>query len=187
MPSLGTPRVGKQRKIETYVSWAHDTTNLLHRVEIGAQTTMHCEDLFVDDCCNRQAVEAIGECLPKLDIVPSLTLVVEAIDTVDRGALMVTTEDEEILRILDFVRQEKADCLKRLLASVHVITKEEIVCFWREATIFKQAEEIVVLAVDITADLRTQKNEYSIFSSLAHAQEANKHTLIGASSSSRIG
>lgn len=67
----------------TYISWAHDTTDLLHRVEIRTQTAMHREDLLVDDGSDGQAVEAIGERLPQLDIVSSLALIVETIDTVD--------------------------------------------------------------------------------------------------------
>ena len=48
----------------TYIRWAHDPTYLLHGVEIRAQTTMHGEDLLVDDCGNGQAVEAIRKSLP---------------------------------------------------------------------------------------------------------------------------
>jgi hypothetical protein len=64
---------------------------------------VHCEDLLVDDCCNRQAVEAVRERLPQLDIVPSLTLVVEAVDAVDGGAFVVATQDEEVFGIFDLV------------------------------------------------------------------------------------
>lgn len=72
---------------------------------------MHREDLLVDDGSDGQAVEAVGECLPQLDVVSSLALVVEAVDTVDRGALVVTAEDEEVLRVLDLVCEEQADGL----------------------------------------------------------------------------
>jgi hypothetical protein len=41
-----------------------------------------------------------------------------------------------------------------LLASVDVIAQEEVVCFWREPAIFEQTEEVIVLAVDVTTDLR---------------------------------
>lgn len=66
---------------------------------------MHRKDLFVDDCGNWQAVEAICECLPQLNVIPPLALVVESVNTVYRGAFMVATEDEEILRVFDLVRQ----------------------------------------------------------------------------------
>lgn len=92
---------------------------------------MHAKDFLVYYSCYRQAVETIGKSLPQLDIVSplacvsviqtkhlkiqrhkethsnqtkSLTLVVETVDTVDRGALMIAAKDEEILGIFDLVR-----------------------------------------------------------------------------------
>jgi hypothetical protein len=114
---------------------------------------MHCEDLLVDDSGDRQAVEAVGESLPQLNVVPSLALVVETINAVDRGTLMVAAQDEEVLGVFDLVRKEQADGLERLLATVHVVAKEEVVGLWWEAAILKQTEQIIVLAVDISANL----------------------------------
>ena len=83
---------------------------------------MHREDLLVDDSGDGQAVEAIREGLPQLDVVTTFALVVESIDTVDGRALVVAPENEEVLGILDLVGQQKADGLERLLATVYIIT-----------------------------------------------------------------
>lgn len=83
---------------------------------------MHGENLLVDDSSNWQAVEAVGEGLPQLDVVAALALIVETVDAVDGGALVVATEDEEVLWVLDFVGEEKADGLERLLSTVDVVT-----------------------------------------------------------------
>lgn len=139
--------------VPAYISWTHDTTNLLHRVEIGTQTTVHGEDLLVDDGSNWQAVEAIGKGLPQLDVISSLAFVVETVDSVDRGTLVVTAEDEEVFRVFDLVGQEQADGLKGLLSTVDVVTKEKVVCLWWETAILEKTEEIVILAVDITTNL----------------------------------
>ena len=72
---------------------------------------MHGEDLLVDDSSDGEAVEAVCESLPKLDVVSSLALVVEAIDTVDGGALVVAAQDEEVLGVFDLIGQEQADGL----------------------------------------------------------------------------
>ena len=111
---------------------------------------MHAEDLLVDDGSNGETVEAVGESLPELDVIAALALVVESIDTVDRRALVVTTEDEEVLGVLDLIREEETDGLERLLSTVDVVTKEEVVGFWGEASVLEQTEEVVVLAVDVT-------------------------------------
>ncbi len=66
---------------------------------------------------------------------------------------MIAAEDEEVLGILDLVRQEKADGLQRLLSSVDVVSQEEVVGFRRESTIFEQTQEIVILAMNIATNL----------------------------------
>jgi hypothetical protein len=114
---------------------------------------MHSEDLLVDDGSNRQAVEAVGEGLPQLDIISSLALVVEAVDAIDRGAFVVATEDEEVLGILDLICEQKADGLEGLLATVDVVAKEEVVGLWGKATIFEQSEQVVVLTVNVSTNL----------------------------------
>jgi hypothetical protein len=83
---------------------------------------VHGEDLLVDNGGNREAVEAVGERLPELNVISPFALVVEAVDAVDRGALMVATEDEEVLGVLDLVREQEADSLERLLATVDVVS-----------------------------------------------------------------
>lgn len=70
---------------------------------------------------------------------------------------MIPTEDEEVLWVLDLVREEQADGFKGLLAPVDVVPKEEVVCFGWEPSVFKEAEKIVILAMDITTNLRQKK------------------------------
>jgi hypothetical protein len=141
----------------TYVCWSHYAPNLLHRVQVRAETAVHCEDLLVDDSGDRQAVEAVGEGLPQLNVVPSLALVVETVDAVDGGALVVAAKDKEVLGVFDLVREEQADGLERLLATVYVVAEEKVVGLWWETAILEQTEQIIVLAVDISADLVGRK------------------------------
>lgn len=48
----------------TYIGGTHDAPDLLHRVQIRAQTAVHGENLLVDDSGDRKAVEAVCERLP---------------------------------------------------------------------------------------------------------------------------
>jgi len=105
----------------TYVGGAHDAADLLHGVQIWAETSVHCEDLLVNDGCDGQAVEAVSKGLPQLNVVSPLALIVESVDAVDGGAFVVTTEDEEVFWVFDLVCQQKADGLERLLSSVDVV------------------------------------------------------------------
>ena len=77
------------------------------------------------------------------------TLVVEAVNAVDAGAFVVAPEDEKVLRVLDLVGKEEADRLHALLASVDVVAQEQVVRLGREAAILEQAQQVVVLAVNV--------------------------------------
>jgi hypothetical protein len=90
-------------QVSTYIRWSHNTPDLLHGIQVRAETTMHGEDLFIDDGSDWQTVEAVGESLPQLDVVPSFALVVEAVDAVDGGALVVTAKNEKVLWVFDLV------------------------------------------------------------------------------------
>jgi hypothetical protein len=78
-----------------------------------------------------------------------LTFIVEAVDAVDRRALVVSSENEEVLGVLNFVRQEQADGFERLLATVDIVAKEEVVSSRGEAAVLEQAKQVVILAVDV--------------------------------------
>lgn len=65
---------------------------------------MHCEYLFVNDCCDGEAVEAICECFPQFDVIPALAFIIESVNAIDGCALVIASEDEEVLGILYFVR-----------------------------------------------------------------------------------
>jgi len=73
---------------------------------------MHTYYLLVNNSTAGEAVEAIRECLPQFDPKSTLALVVEPIDAIDTGALVVATQNEEILRVFDFVGEKQADCLQ---------------------------------------------------------------------------
>ena len=72
---------------------------------------------------------------------------------------MVAAQDEEVLRVFDLVREEQADCLEGLLPAVYVIPEEEVVRFRWEAAVLEQAEEVIVLAVNIAADLPVSRQQ----------------------------
>lgn len=114
---------------------------------------MGAEYLLIDDSGDGEAVEDITEGLPELDVVPAATLIVEAINTIDACALMVATEDEEVLRVADLEGEEEADGLDGLSSTVDVVTQEEVVCIGREAAVLEEPEQVVVLTVDVATNL----------------------------------
>jgi hypothetical protein len=73
--------------------------DLFEIVELRRQTAMHTNDFLIDDSANRHHIEAVRECFPQFKIVLSFaliefncTFVVEAVDTVDAGALVIASQ-----------------------------------------------------------------------------------------------
>lgn len=121
------------------------------------------------------------------------TLVVKAVNPVDRRALVVAAEDEKVLGVFDLVGEEEADGFERLLASVDVIAEEEVVGFGRETAVLEQAQQVVVLSVDVTCTSTKRLHQHLPAPSggpdkRQETVDANApQILIGASSSSRMG
>ncbi len=66
---------------------------------------------------------------------------------------MVSAEDKKIFGVFDLVGEEETYGLEGLFAAVDVVAEEEVVGLWGEAAVFEEAEEVVVLSVDVAADL----------------------------------
>ena len=97
-----------------HVGRPRNATDLIHAVVLRRQAAVDAEDLLVDDGGDGKTVEAVGERLPKFDVVPALALVVETVDAVDARALVVAAQQEKVLRVLHLVRQQQTDRLERL-------------------------------------------------------------------------
>jgi hypothetical protein len=146
--------VSRQAEPGTYIGRSHNTTDLFHGVQIRAQASVHREDLFIDDGSDWQAVEAVRKCLPQLDVVSTLAFVIEAIDAVDGRALVVASQDEEVLGVFDLVGKQEANRLEGLLAPVDIVAQEKVVGLRREPAIFEETQQVVILAMDVTTDLQ---------------------------------
>lgn len=63
---------------------------------------------------------------------------------------MVSPQQKKVFWVFDLVSQQKADGFQGLFASVYIVSEEQVVALWWEASIFKKPEQIVVLPVNIT-------------------------------------
>jgi hypothetical protein len=135
------------------ISRTHNALDLIQTGKFRTETSVHAKDLFIDNSSARETVEAVGKSLPELDTKASFALVIKAIDPIDRGALVVSTQNEEIFGVLDLVCEQQTDRLETLFAAVHVIAQKDVIGLGREATVFEQTQQVVVLAVHVSADL----------------------------------
>ena len=117
---------------------------------------MHAENFLVDESCDGKTIEAVCEDFPKLDAVTALAFVIEAVDAIDRGTFMISSQQKEVLWVLDLIGQKEADGFERLLSSIDIVAKEEIVGVRRESTVFKHAEQVVVLSMNVTFEIKSK-------------------------------
>jgi len=91
--------------------------------------------------------------MPKFYRIDSFAGIVEPITPIDRFTLVVAPEQEEVLWVLDLVRHEQADGRNTVVASVDVVSQEEVVGTRREATTVEVVQQILELPVDVTQDV----------------------------------
>lgn len=83
---------------------------------------MHAKYLVIYQSRHWQTIKNIRKGLPKLNCISTFALVVKPINSVDLSTLVVAPQQEEVLRILNFIAEHHADGFNRLLASVDVVS-----------------------------------------------------------------
>lgn len=71
----------------------------------------------------------------------------------DICALVISSQEEEVLGVLDLVAEEQEYGLEALLAAVDIVAQEEIVGLRGKTAHFKQTNEVGILAMDVAHDL----------------------------------
>jgi len=64
---------------------------------------VHAENFLIYNSSNRQAVEAIGESFPKLDVIAAFAFIIKSVYSIDTSTLVVTPENKKVFRIFDFI------------------------------------------------------------------------------------
>lgn len=78
------------------------------------------------------------------------TFIIEAVYPVDAGTLVISSQQKEVLRIFDFVCEQQTDRLQALLASINVVTKEQVVSLRWKPSVLEESQQICVLPMDVT-------------------------------------
>lgn len=71
----------------------------------------------------------------------------------DVGAFVIASQQKEVLGVLDFVAKKKENGFETLFATVDIIAQEKVIGRGRETAHFEQANEVRVLAMDVTDNL----------------------------------
>lgn len=113
---------------------------------------MDAEELLIHNSSQGQTAECVDA-----GVVDSLRVLVLALKLEGKivrqmTAFMVSPEQPERLRVMNLERPQVEDALDTEVASVDVVSQEEIASLSGVATNFEKLHQIVVLSVDISAD-----------------------------------
>lgn len=155
-PSAAVVGVGPKqiahRTLVRHLLYPVQCTDVIKRVNAGRETSVKTEDLVVDERGKRQEVEQVCEVLPDVGVaVFAQALVVEAIHLGDLAGLVVATQDGDAAWVADLEGDEQSDGLDREVATVDVVTHEEVVGVGIRASNLEQLHQVVELTVDVTA------------------------------------
>ena len=152
-----------------YLLYTVESADVVKCINTWGETSVKTENLIVDESCEREVVEEIGEVLPYVGIaILSETFIVEAVHLSNLTRLVVTTEDGDALRISDLESNEQRDCFDGVIASIDVVscnecqhelslcgkvqTHEEVISVWVWPSNSKKLHQIVELTVYISTD-----------------------------------
>lgn len=114
---------------------------------------MHTENLVLYQSSNWKSFKNLGKPLPEFDGVSFLALVVEPVESIDGLALVISSQEKEVLGVADFVGQEQDYGFYVLVSSVDVVSEEEVVLLGRIARKLENAQKVVELPVNVTTNL----------------------------------
>ena len=114
---------------------------------------MEAEDLILDHSCEGQEVKKISVVFPHVSVaIFAQALIVEAVDLRNLSGLVVAAQDRDPVLKADLQGHEQGDSLYRVVATVNVVTHEEVVGIGGASANLKELHEIVELAVYIAAN-----------------------------------
>lgn len=83
---------------------------------------MHAKDFFINKRTDWQTVKDVRKNFPEFDRVAAFAFIVETIYSINLRALVIASQQEEVLRIFDLEAQQQRNRFNRLLASIDVVT-----------------------------------------------------------------
>jgi hypothetical protein len=72
---------------------------------------MDAENFVVDNSCHWKAIKALNKLFPKLKAVSTLAFVIKPINPINRPTLMISSQQEKVFGIFDFVGHHKTNDL----------------------------------------------------------------------------
>ena len=134
-----------------HILWSLVGVYHLDIIQIWTKTAVHTQYPIINNRTNWQNIEDGAELSPQFDTIPSFALVIKAVHPVNGLAFVVASEQEEVIRVLNFIRHQETDCFDTLFASIDVVSdKEKLLVIMRIAGNIKKSEKVEKLTMHIT-------------------------------------
>mmetsp|Transcript_2475 Transcript_2475/g.5709 ORF Transcript_2475/g.5709 Transcript_2475/m.5709 type:complete len:382 (+) Transcript_2475:167-1312(+) len=131
---------------------AVDNAYLIQSVDAGTEPAVDGKYLVLDDGREGKVVEDFGAVPPDVDAAKlAEALVVEAVDLGDLSALVVATDEGDAVGISYLQREEEKESFDTVVTTVDEVSEEEVVFVGTFASDFKEFDQVVELAMDISA------------------------------------
>ena len=136
-----------------HLDHAVDIANHVQCVQTGRKAAVQAEDLVLDDGGQWQVIEQICEVLPHVCVaVLAEAFVIEAVDLGDLATLVIAPKNGDPVLEAHFQANQQCDCLYTIVASVDVVSHEQVVCVGRASSYLKELHQVVELPVDVATD-----------------------------------
>lgn len=128
-----------------------DGSNLVQSLDVWGETSVDTQDLFIQQSGNCQHIKHLCAIAPGICVsILGLTLIIKSINLGNLSALVVPSQECNTVRPLGFQYQQVGEGLQTVVASVHKVPHENVVCVWDLATSPEQFTQIIKLSMDIS-------------------------------------
>lgn len=132
---------------------AIELADLIKCIDRGGETTVEAENLILNDSCERKVVKEFSESLPDISItIFTEAFIIETVYLSDLSALVISSKDGDSISKTHLEGNKEGHSLHRVVATIDVISHEEIVSVGRAATDLEELAQVVELTVDITTN-----------------------------------
>jgi hypothetical protein len=138
-------------------------TNIVKGIQRRGKTTVEAENLSLNQRSKGKIVEEIRKIFPHIGgPILSQTFIIKAVHLGDLTAFVISSENRNSMSVANFQCDKKRNGLDGEVASIDVISHEEVVgvrCF---PTDFKKLDQIMELAMNITTNRYRKRNRLNI-------------------------
>jgi hypothetical protein len=131
------------------LSYGFDGTYLL------TNPAMHAQNFFVNKRAHGKVLKCLAEFLPYFDSVPvenSFAGVFEAVDLINKSALVVSSQHVDVLGIPYFVGEEQSYYFNVVRIAVYIISLEKVLFVRGRTYLVEEPEQVVQLSVGVPGD-----------------------------------